>query len=539
MNLHSHTRSVADRCHDIHISPDRFTKNPDIVQTKDGRLLLVYSDNDQHWSQKTQVLTILESLDEGRTWHKLSEVDMADLEKGDERLVTPRLSALSDGRLAVLIDHDDFGHFHEAQPCGNWLYWSTDGGRTWGPHRVSGIPGFEPDRIVELPDGRLAVVSQVMREKSMEFAEVISFSYDGGATWKEEATLAHDGYHRFCEGGLIVLDGGRELAVVLRENHCGGLPGYVVFSLDGGYNWSAPQMLPFHLHRPYGKQLPDGRVLVTGRNLLGGVGTYAWCGNLRAECGQYQAGGPLANFDAGFEDGLLALRNGPGLDARYTLLPPECNRAEVRFEAELRVEGPDDTPVAFLCVSGYQLHSMATSAMVYIAPNWIMLGARGADFHKKADMRSLRRVAISHRYGLLQVSVDGQVLIQQSSFRENRAIGDWYNPKPGERTQFGGVGEQGASYWKSVDYHCVNPSQPDYRFRFNAAKGEYPDQYQRERLTLIHPNVHPSVNPWPDHGYSSHVTLPDGTIVFVDYTNLGDKPGKSHLVGGRFRANDF
>ena len=64
--LHSHTRSIADKCCDIWKSPGRFTKNPDIAITKQGRLLLVYSDNDRHWSQEMQILTILASDDEGR-----------------------------------------------------------------------------------------------------------------------------------------------------------------------------------------------------------------------------------------------------------------------------------------------------------------------------------------------------------------------------------------------------------------------------------------------------------------------------------------
>jgi len=94
MKTHVHTRSVAHKVYDVWRSPDRFTKNPDIVQTLEGRLLLVYSDNDLHWSQTTQILTILASDDRGKTWYKFSEVDRADLQKGDERLVTPRPTPL-------------------------------------------------------------------------------------------------------------------------------------------------------------------------------------------------------------------------------------------------------------------------------------------------------------------------------------------------------------------------------------------------------------------------------------------------------------
>jgi hypothetical protein len=530
MNLHSHTRSIADKCHDIWISPDRFTKNPDIVQTKEGRLLLVYSDNDQHWSQVNQVLTILASDDQGQKWYKLSEVDRANLAEGDERLVTPRLSYLSDGRLAVLVDHDDYGHFHEEQSFGNWLYWSEDGGKTWSPPQKNEIPGFEPDRIIELPDGRLSVVSHVMRSKSMEFAVVFTVSEDRGKTWKEYATVAHDGYHRFCEGALVLLD--TEWAVLMRENHCAGFPNYVSFSRDRGRNWSAPLMLPFHFHRPYGKQLPDGNVIVTGRNLLGGVGTYAWKGKLRAEAGYYEIGGPMAEYSASFKDGAFVIENGPELDGRYTLLPPENNKSEVIFEAELKVEGPDDKTVAFLSLMG-----IANETVIHVAPNWIMLNNRGADNAKKIDMRKYRHIRIHSRRGLLTVSVDGELLINQCFYHETVPYGDFYSPVPGKRTQFGQLGDEGKSFWKSVHCREINPTYPDYDFYWNAADGKYPDAYQRERLTLIHANVHPKIK-GPDHGYSSWLLLDDGSIYFVDYTNCGDKPSKSHLVGARFRPED-
>ena len=51
-------------------------------------------------------------------------------------------------------------------------------------------------------------------------------------------------------------------------------------------------MLPFALHRPYAKQLADGRIMVTGRNVNGGLGTYAWAGDLEREAGSYAIGGP-------------------------------------------------------------------------------------------------------------------------------------------------------------------------------------------------------------------------------------------------------
>jgi len=276
--------------------------------------------------------------------------------------------------------------------------------------------------------------------------------------------------------------------------------------------------------------------MVTGRNLLGGIGTYAWTGDLRKEAGYYEPGGPMAEYDAGFKDGAFVINNGPELDCRYSLLPPENTKSEVIFETELKVEGPEDRIVAFFSICGLTLHGQ-NGAVLNIAPDWIMLNNRGMDFAKKVDMRQYRRIKMHSRRGLLTVEVDGKVLISQSVFHESLPYNDWYSVNPGGRVQFGQLGEEGKSYWKKVHYRAVNPAMPDYDFFWTAAAGQYPDKYQRERLTLIHANEHPRIK-GPDHGYSSWLILNDGSIVFVDYTNCGDKPSKSHLVGARFRPEE-
>ena len=362
-----HTRSLAHKVNDIWRSPGRFTKNPDIIALPSGRYLLIYSDVDAHWSLQDQVLTLLASDDQGATWFKHREIDRADLAQGDERLVTPRLSRLNDGRLVVIIDHDDDGHFHEDQPPGNWLYWSHDDGDSWTPAQTeSGIGGFEPDRVINLPDGALGVTSHLMRGATQEFAQVLWTSDDGGRNWSERSTIAHDGYHRFCEGAIVVLDGGARLACVMRENHSGGIPSFVAFSEDNGHTWTEPRMLPFALHRPYAKLLRDGRVMVTGRHVNGGLGTYAWVGDLAREAGEYAIGGPRRKYSANLRERALAIQNLPEHECRYTLLPPESAFSTVDFEAEVRVEASaGHSGVAFMSIS--RLGQLLTIAPDYIA----------------------------------------------------------------------------------------------------------------------------------------------------------------------------
>ena len=531
--MYVHTRSVADRVFDVWRSPGRFTKNPDIIRLPTGRLLLVYSDTDAHWSLENQIMMLLASDDDGRTWFKHREVAQHDIVKGDGRLITPRISLLDDGRVVVIVDQDDFSHFHEEQPPGILAWWSEDGGDTWSSTQETGIKGFEPDRMIDLPDGRLAVASQLMRGDSMEYAEIISCSEDGGQTWYEQATIAYNGYHRFCEGAIVVLDGGRELACVLRESHCAGIPSFAVFSSDMGRTWSEPQMMPFAIHRPYAKQLPDGRVLVTGRHVNGGLGTYAWCGDLKAEAGNWQVGGPRREHTAELTSEALVIENKPGHECRYSLLPPESPKSEVLLEGTVRVEGPDDASVAFLSVAGL----IPDGAIADIAPNGVMLAEGKHNFRVPFDMTRERDIAISHRLGMLEVRVDGETLIRYRVRREGQVLDD-RSGNPAKRTQFGQLGDAGRSFWKRVSYSVKNPTLDDVQWSWDAASGQHPDEYHRTRMIQVYPND-PDQKPNADHGYTSWLTLPDGRIILVDYTNRGDEPRNSHLVGVHIEEADI
>ena len=533
--MHTHTRSVREKVFDAWRSPGRFTKNPDLVQLASGRMLFVYSDTDAHWAQKSEVLTLVASDDGGKNWYKFKEVARAEQPR-DERLVTPRLSLLNDGRLVVICDHDDFTHFHEEQTSGNWAWWSEDGGETWSDHQVTGILGFEPDRVMDLPDGTLGVASHVVLGESQEFADILSVSEDGGKTWERRSIIAHDGYHRFCEGAIVILHGGKRLACVLRENHSAGIPSFVTFSDDCGHTWSETQRCPFALHRPYAKQLADGRVLVTGRHVNGGLGCYGWVGDLEAESGVNTIGGPRRKFRAKLEGEVLSIKNDDDHECRYTLLPPESARSEVTLEARLSVTGPRDESVAFISVSALQ--ALGGSAVMRIAPNWIAFGGDRPDKRIAIDMTRERTVTIRHRKGLLEAQVDGETLVYGCVFHGGLPLEDHHGGNPERRTQFGQYGDSGVSRWKGVSYDVKNPTHPDYSWSWEAASGEWPDQYQRDRLIQIHAN-HPDQKPIPDGGYSSWVILEDGRILFVDYTNCGDPPGQSHVVAAFLDPEDL
>ncbi|MBL9206793.1 MAG: exo-alpha-sialidase [Opitutaceae bacterium] len=529
--------SLDSRVFDVWRNPGRFTKNPDIIELPSGRLMLVYSDTEKHLSQEDQHLILLVSDDRGQTWRRHRTVDSHDKRKGEERLVTPRLSRLNDGRLVVLIDQDDWGHFHEDQPPGIMIYWSRDNGDTWTQaETLAGVKGFEPDRVLDLPDGSLGFAAHVMRGATQEFADVLYASVDGGKTWAERGTIAHDGFFRYCEGAVVVLDGGKELACVLRENHSAGNPSFVAFSKDQGRTWSPTKMLPFSLHRPYAKQLPDGRVLVTGRNVLGGLGTYAWAGDLRKEAGRYEPGGPAAPSVASLSAEALVIENKPGTATRYTLLPPESSQSEILFSARVKVEGPPGVSVAFLSLA--RVLAFRGPVVLSIASDGLGLSESPSDERKSMDMTRYREVAIRLRRGLLQVYVDEELIFSSCVFWESLPLKDFFSEDPSKRTQFGQIGERGRSSWERVTYRVFNPRQPLFTWHWTAKSQLWPDQYQRDRLVQVHANpILPQHR--PDHGYTSWLTLNDGRILLVDYTNRGDAKDKSHLVGVYFKPEEI
>ena len=131
------------------------------------------------------------------------------------------------------------------------------------------------------------------------------------------------------------------------------------------------------------------------------------------------------------------------------------------------------------------------------------------------------------------------VVRSASVFHEELVLSEFMRGGPlHARTMFGQLGDTGTSWWRRVGYETRNPRLTDWRWDWKAAGGRWPDQYQRDRLTQVHGN-HPDQQPGPDHGYSSWLQQEDGSIVFVDYTNLGDADGKSHLVGAFIRPQDL
>lgn len=511
-----------------------FTKNPDVVPLPNGRLLCVVNVCDAHWPREFTRITLIESRDRGRTWGNPRVVSAAYPGKGDERWVTPRLSLLRDGRLVIVCDQNDYRHCHEAQPPGIYLWWSHDMGETWdGPH-PTGIIGIEPDHVVELADGTLLCGTHYMRAATQKLTEAVARSTDGGRTWGNLTVIGGDSVHNYCEGAILPLASGR-LVCVMRENNHHNYPSYLSFSDDDGWSWSRPVEAPFSGDRPFAGQLPDGRVLVTYRNQTGRPGLHAWLGDIERESGYkvsrggigpaHGVAGPDAQRPGGFlrsagarlDSGALWLENGPDTITRYLLLPPESFASDVTFTAALEVEGEDGTAAATLSVMRLGLH-------LTVAPDGLSLG-RNTWAH--VDMRRRRTLAVTHRGGLVEVRVDGDLMLANLIYRE----------APWERSYFGnGPEHRGASRWYAASYRVENPTESPHFWHWDAASGVYPNQYAIERTRELDYNP---TSPRPDHGYSSWVRFDDGEIFVADYTNEDAPQGKSALRGYTLRAEDF
>lgn len=228
---------------------------------------------------------LTDSNDRGETWS--AKRALTDPLRGDPQ-VDPywncgRISTLSDGRLAVVVDRVEGRHegsFRGKQA--NWMWFSEDEGATWSGPVETPVEGIVPDQLIELKHGPhagrwiLAAHTVLGSMVSPTWAERCWLSDDKGATWQGPVTIASVPVLRLCEGSVMELPGG-ELVCFLRENSFQGWDCYKAISADGGQSWQGPYAFPLPAcHRPVAGVLASGRVLITHRYIQGGKG---WVGH--------------------------------------------------------------------------------------------------------------------------------------------------------------------------------------------------------------------------------------------------------------------
>ena len=522
----------------IHADPRHYAKNPDFCLLPDGRLLCTFMQGDQHVPFDYSRVVLIQSTDGGETWSEprvLAEARTgigtwgAAPDVDHEPWLSPRISRLRDGRLIIVCDKDDHQHAHEGQPCGIYAWWSQDQGTTWdGPH-LTGVPGIEPDQVVELDDGTLLMGTHFQVAATQKLGEFVARSRDGGRTWDPVVPVATDSIHNFCEGAIVQLPSGR-LVNVMRENNHHNYPCYLAFSDDRGLTWTKAVEAPFSGDRPYGGLLSDGRFFVTHADQAGRPVTNAWVGDIEREHGYKVAIGgrnrgratalgtaPLAgqalnapSVEIGRNQHLVeltpdALRidNKWETPVRYHLLPPDLPNTEVEFEIELRLEGSGGAKLEILVAR--------VGLFLELAPGWLRLapqrGGHAWMARRDVDLTRWRTVRALHKGGLVEVFVDGESMARYTHFRE----------APWERSYFGTAGDHsGSAYMRRVSYTTRDEGRA-HEWTWESSSGAHPNQYEIDRWLTLALNE----EAFPDHGYTTWAELPGGRIVVAETSGAG------------------
>ena len=211
---------------------------------------------------------------------------------------------------------------------------SEDDGQTWREEPPLGPMGIDsPFRciltfssMVRLNDGStLGLFHRGLKDGSLQVLQ--SITRDGGFTWSEP-TVVCDGAQlegkKPCEPYVLRSPDGKELACIMRENARSGTS-LVMFSQDEGKTWSKAVDAPWGLtlDRHHGVYLPDGRLVIVGRNSapLASAHFIAWVGTYddikQGKPGEYRVS-LLRTFKDGFYPGLHQLPDGTLVATTYT-----------------------------------------------------------------------------------------------------------------------------------------------------------------------------------------------------------------------------
>ncbi len=245
---------------------------PDVVLTDSGKLICIFSQCTHHNDRSSTQIMLTESTDRGRTWtpkHPLTECTA----KLEYYYNCARISKLRDGRLVAIVDKIPYP-LGETSPQNsvNYLYFSTDDGASWSEPVETPLHGIVPDKLTELDNGRWIIAAHYKVDGKL--TQFMYYSDDQGRTWGPEITVAQDARFNLCEVSMLPLGSGWIVAF-MRENSGQGWDCKKVISQDNGASWGP--VLDFPLpgcHRPVAGLLKNGQVFITYRFLQGGKGGF-------------------------------------------------------------------------------------------------------------------------------------------------------------------------------------------------------------------------------------------------------------------------
>lgn len=254
--------------------PNIYEAWPDVVLTKSGKLVCVFSECTHHGDRSYTRIVVVDSIDRGRAWSPKRPVTEGASGTG-YYYNNARIMQLKDGRLCIVVDRCPCGdEKNNAIKSINLLYFSNDDGLTWGDPVETPLCGIVPDKLLELANGRWILSAH--HYVSSFCTQFLRYSDDQGATWSDAIEVAHqEGFH-LCEGSILPVGDGATLVCFLRENSRLGLDCKKTISHDNGESWGP--IIDFPLpgcHRPVAGHLSDGRIMITHRFMQGGKG---WVG---------------------------------------------------------------------------------------------------------------------------------------------------------------------------------------------------------------------------------------------------------------------
>ncbi|BCS90026.1 sialidase family protein [Pseudodesulfovibrio sediminis] len=486
---------------------------PDVIRSAHGRLVVVYNEMDKHVRPDRRVAVVRFSDDNGRTWSDPIYPD-------SRRSHCPRLLRFPDG--AILLS--DSSHiFHT----------SRDNGETWTPFKASGLTRDMLDRVLDLDDDGYLITGHshigdeehpAIRQPPTE--QTVFRSMDRGHTWNETSILAAHRNLVLCEASMTRLPDGRIVAL-MRENSFVFEPMYACLSEDNGRTWSSPVPTPLIGHRPTMGRIPDGRLMVTYRNVGPDWGTNAWLGTLDDLLSGYRVHGRAADpTNPTFTPDGMRVHNEEGKLSvvRYALRPlTDPRTATASLEAEVKVDAADTNGCAIRMGVWWRLQPDA------IKPD-------GDESPPIAMTPGFNTIRLDYAAGRVSLFINGeeQTTIEVDDDHADTRPIIFGAPYPFEENSVDCT-------WKRVSLNVVEPAyERAYTWQWNAEDG-LPDQWVRDHMLELRNDRHAAA---PDFGYSGWAML-DDTHFFCAYHHGGgaeedyEPLHSAHIAGTWFSLNDF
>jgi Neuraminidase (sialidase) len=275
----------------VYDNPQGYSTFPDIEMLQGGELVITFREACRRrfatHIDSTAKAVMIRSTDLGRTW---SEKVVVWNEPGVS-LQDPSICQLTNGNL--LVNYFTWGVGTESQApqrvgrlrdldgehvawgIGTFVVRSFDQGRTWTeppiqvapPESERGVAIATSDAVLELSTRDLLIPLEVGYPNELERAAVMR-SVDGGQTWDDVQTIAHDplGQLGFYEPSLLQTPTGK--VICLMRTHVRGIETseaasylYQSDSADGGRTWSVPTKTPVWGHPAHLCALSNGKIL--------------------------------------------------------------------------------------------------------------------------------------------------------------------------------------------------------------------------------------------------------------------------------------